>query len=81
MEVYKSRSLVIEVGERRQGCTHAHGAAAGGLHSEAIPFTIAFQLYFLHNFIPFVGFGFCDNFVGLSASYILKELLKSVEAN
>ena len=22
------------------------------------------QLYFLHNFIPFVGFGFCDNFVG-----------------
>ena len=26
------------------------------------------QLYFLHNFIPFVGFGFCDNFVAYLAS-------------
>ena len=33
------------------------------------------ELYFLHNFIPFVGFGFCDNFIMiLAGDYIDAKL-------
>lgn len=55
----------------------AQVAAAKAMEPVEAPMPTARQLelYFLHNFIPFVGFGFCDNFIMiLAGDYIDAKL-------